>query len=42
MSEYFFAGLKDGGASILKSRGKQRISSIYYMNFQKKTQNVKR
>lgn len=24
MSEYFFAGLKDGGASILKSRGKQK------------------
>lgn len=24
MSEYFFAGLKDGGASMLKSSGKQK------------------
>lgn len=34
MSEYFLAGLKEGGASILKSRDKQRdkFSVLYAQN----------
>lgn len=35
MSEYFLAGLKEGGASILKSREKQRhkLSVLYIYVF---------
>lgn len=35
MSEYFLAGLKEGGASILKSREKQRhkLSVLYIYIF---------
>lgn len=38
MSEYFLAGLKEGGASILKSREKQRhkLSVLYIYILQHK------